>query len=132
MDKFWSQPTRVESPDMVQLITFRTINSALWFVNNKGLEERILAYLAKYLNKYGVLLYGSCMVGSHIHLLARFPLSNRAAFCRDFGARMAESVRILVENFPGGPLFARRYTPQFLPLDEEVKTIQNTLALLLR
>ena len=120
MGKFWSQPTRVESRDMVQLITFRTINSALWFVNNKLLEERILAYLAKYINKYQVKLYGFSMVGSHVHLLARFPKANRAAFCRDLGARMAEAVRILVENFRGGPLFARRYTCQYLPLDKDI------------
>jgi len=129
MEKLWSQPTRVESREFVQLITFRTINSALWFVNNKALEERILGYLSKYLKKHGVVIYGFCIVGSHIHLLLRFPRANRAAFCKDLGARTAESVRMLVETFRGGPLFGRRYTPQFLPLDEDVTKYFFYLAL---
>ena len=45
--KFWSQPLRVEAPEYAQLATSRCINSALWFVNNKKLEERIYAFLAK-------------------------------------------------------------------------------------
>ena len=129
MGSYWSQPIRVESTDMVQLITFRTINSALWFVNNKLLEERILGFLAKYTNKYRVQLYGFCIVGSHIHLLVRFPKRNRIAFCRDFGARTAEAVRISVSQFIGGPLFERRYTPQFLPLPEDVSKYFFYLAL---
>ena len=47
MGSFWSQPIRVECTDKVQLITCRTINSALWFVNNKKLEQMLLAYLAE-------------------------------------------------------------------------------------
>ena len=129
MGNFWSQPIRVESSDMVQLVTFRTINSALWFVNNERLEERILALLAKYLKKYSVQAYGFCFVGSHIHLLLRFPQANRAMFCRDFGARVAEAVRFLVPQFLGGPLFERRYTPQFLPLPEDTTKYFCYLAL---
>ena len=129
MGSYWSQPIRVESSEMVQLITFRTINSALWFVNNRLLEERILGFLAKYSNKYFVKLHGFCIMGSHIHLLASFPKGNRLAFCRDFGARTAESVRMFVPRFLGGPLFERRYSLQFLPLAEDVSKYFFYLAL---
>ena len=129
MGSFWSQPIRVESTDMIQLITLRTINSALWFVNNKTLEERILGFLAKYTNKYSVQLYGFCIMGSHIHLLARFPKGNRTHFCRDFAARTAEAIRMFVPQFIGGPVFERRYTQQFLPLPEDATNYFFYLAL---
>src|SRR5690606_25655970 len=105
MGSFWSQPVRVECKDKVQLITCRTINSALWFVNNKKLQYVILAYLAKYAQKYGVLLYAFTIVGNHYHIVAKFPEGNRSAFFRDFNARIAQLVNYFVPNFIGGPLF---------------------------
>ena len=121
MGNIWSQPTRVEETDHAQLSTSKTVNSALWFVNNKALENHILAYLAKYVQKYSVELYAFVIVGNHYHMIAEFPLGNRADFFRDFNARFAEAVRYKVPEFLGGPLFARRYTPQILPLDEDVE-----------
>jgi len=117
----WSQPLRVECCDMAQLVTSRTINSALWFVNNKELEERVLAFLGKYQAKYEVILHAFAFAGSHYHMVAQFPKGNRSAFFRDFNARIAESVRILVKEFLGGPLFERRFTPQILPLTQDVE-----------
>lgn len=121
MGSFWSQPIRVECTDKAQLITCRTINSALWFVNNKALEQAVLSYLAKYAEKYGVILYAFTIVGNHYHMVARFPLGNRSEFFRDFNARVAEAVRHFVPNFIGGPLFERRFTPQVLMLDEDAE-----------
>lgn len=121
MGSFWSQPIRVECTDKVQLITCRTINSALWFVNNKKLENMLLAYLAKYAEKYGVLLYAFSVVGNHYHMVAKFPLGHRSEFFRDFNARVAQAVRYCVPNYLGGPLFERRFTPQILILDEDVE-----------
>jgi REP element-mobilizing transposase RayT len=116
-----SQPLSVEYGDFAVLITIKTANSALWFVNNKALEEHILAYLAKYQGKYGVILYAFVIQGNHIHILAKFPRLNRAAFMRDFNARTAEGVRAYVPSFPGGPLFMRRYTPQVLLTNQDVE-----------
>ena len=106
---------------MPQLITCRTINSALWFVNNKELELAILAYLAKYLEKYQVIIYAFVLLGNHYHLLVKFPHGRRSEFFRDFNARIAELVRFYVPEFLGGPLFERRFTPQVLPLDEDLE-----------
>ena len=103
------------------LCTSKTVNSALWFVNNPKLEERILAYLAKYQEKYGVILYAFVIQGNHYHINAKFPRCNRAAFFRDLNARIAEAVRELVPQFLGGPLMERRFTAQFLPLDFDVE-----------
>ena len=121
MGKTWSQPLRVEDSEHVQLSTSRTINSVLWFVNNKALENHILAYLAKYVQKHSVELYAFVIVGNHYHIEAEFPCGNRAAFFRDFNARFAEAVRYKVPEFLGGPLFARRFTPQALPLPTDVE-----------
>lgn len=109
-----AQPLRLEVPHHVQLITSKTINGALWFVNNNILFERICSFLAKYQEKYGVLIYHFEIVGNHYHLQAAFPKSNRADFERDFNARIAEAVRFLVKEYGEGPLFNRRYTTQTL------------------
>ena len=118
---FWSQPLRVESGKYAILATARCIDSALWFVNNQKLEERIYAFLAKYVEKHEVKLYSFILVGNHYHLVARFPKENASHFFRDFNARIAESVRIYVSNYTEGPLFKRRYTSQALPLDGDVE-----------
>ena len=121
MKKTWSQPLRIETPKKIVHITTRTANSALWFVNNSALENRIYAFLAKYVEQYGVELYAFTLVGNHYHLLARFPEGNMASFQRDFNARIAESVRILVRNFRGGHLFSRRYSSQILDMEDTIE-----------
>ena len=121
MKETWSQPLRIETPDNVVHITTRTVNSALWFVNNKELEERIYAFLAKYVEHYKVKLYAFQLVGNHYHLVARFPLGNMAAFQRDFNARIAESVRIMVKKYRGGHLFSRRYSSQIMEGDNTLE-----------
>ena len=118
---FWSQPLRVESPDIATLSTARCIDSALWFVNNPKLEERIYAFLAKYVEKHEVELYSFILVGNHYHLVAKFPKENASQFYRDFNARIAESVRIYVDDFTEGPLFKRRYSSQALPLNVDIE-----------
>ncbi len=119
--KIWSQPLRVETPEFAVLCTIRTINSALWFINNRDLESHILGYLAKYSIKYNVILHNFAIQGNHLHLVARFPDANRSAFMRDFNARVAEGVRKYAKGFPGGPVFERRYTSNILPLQSDVE-----------
>ena len=116
-----SQPLRVEYSDIASLITTRFVNSSLWFVNNKPLEKRILGYLAKYTHKYEAVLYAFVFFGSHYHLVAQFPKCNRALFMRDFNARIAEAVKALVPEYPGGPVFERRYSEQALPLSCDIE-----------
>ena len=116
-----SQPLRIETPHLGSFGTARTVCSLLWFLNNHSLEEQILAYLAKYQQKYGVIIYSFTLQGNHYHLLAKFPNCNRASFYRDFNARVSEAVRRYVPLFPGGPLFYRRYSENALPLDEDVE-----------
>lgn len=117
-----SQPLRIEHPEFGSFTTSRTINSALWFINNWPLEERILGYLAKYQEKYQVPLYAFVFHGSHFHTVTKFPQCNRARFFRDLNARAAEAVRALAFNFPGGPVFERRYSEQALPSNEDIET----------
>lgn len=116
-----SQPLRIEDPERILFITSKTINSALWFVNNKKLEEQILTYLAKYQHKYGVILYAMVFQGNHYHLIARFPNCNKSLFMRDLNARISELVREFVPAFKEGPLFKRRYTDQALLVDDDVE-----------
>ena len=116
-----SQPLRIDHPRYGSFGTARTQHSRLWFVNNQTLTEDILGYLAKYQEKYNVQLYAFVIQGSHYHLTARFPNSNRAKFYRDFNARIVEAVKRNVEEYDGGHLFERRYAEQALPEKEDYK-----------
>lgn len=116
-----SQPLRIENPELWSFGTAKTQNAKLWFVNNRGLEEQALAYLAKYQEKYDVELYAKVFQGNHFHLVSRFPSCNRAQFYRDYNARLAEGVRRHVSNFEGGSLFQRRYSEQALPSAEDLE-----------
>ena len=116
-----SQPLRIEDNTVTSFVTSRTINSALWFVNNAKFQKRVLGYLAKYQQKYSVILYSVVYQGNHFHINAHFPLQNRGNFFRDLNARTAESVRFTVDEFPGGPVFARRYSEQGLILDVDIE-----------
>jgi REP element-mobilizing transposase RayT len=112
---------RIETSAYVNLITIRTMNSALWFVHNQVLHDTILGYLAAYAARYNVVLYGFVITGNHIHLIAHFPLPNRAAFMRDFASSIAGAVRRLVPEFSGGKLWERRYSNEFLPDADDIE-----------
>jgi hypothetical protein len=72
---------RIESKDHTSFTTSRCRNSELWFVNNKQLEARILAYLAKYTTMYEVILYGFAIEGNHIQGELKFERSKNCESC---------------------------------------------------
>lgn len=110
----------IEYPDQAVFITIRTIASRLWFVNNKALHQEILGYLAKYQEKFEVILYGFVLMGNHYHILAQFPKSNRAAFLQSFNAIIAKLVAKHVPSFTDGKLWARRPKVQPVPNNEDI------------
>lgn len=116
-----SQPLRIEDPKTIWFITTRTIRSRLWFVNNLTLQNRVLAYLAKYQSLFGVELFAFVLMGNHYHLIARFPKGNKASFMKAFNGIFARLVGYHVPSFREGKLWARRYSAQLLPRDEDVK-----------
>ncbi|MCC6932984.1 MAG: hypothetical protein IT292_06990 [Deltaproteobacteria bacterium] len=81
-------------------------------MKNEKLEQRILGYIAKYQKELSVDIYAINIQANHIHIEAEFPLCNRAKFEQHVNARIAEGVRFYVDEFPGGPVFQRRYTQQ--------------------
>jgi hypothetical protein len=106
---------RIESKDHTSFTTSRCRNSELWFVNNKQLEARILAYLAKYTTIYEVILYGFAIEGNHIQMAADFPKENRADFKRVFNSVVARLVPTYCKDYSGGRLFERRYSCEIMP-----------------
>ena len=112
---------RIETDEYSNFLTSRTINSQLWFVNNEPLENAILGYLAKYSEWRNVSLYAFAIEGNHTHTVADFPDNNRADFMRDLNAQIAKAVPRFVASHPGGPLWARRYSNEFLPSDEDLE-----------
>jgi REP element-mobilizing transposase RayT len=105
---------RIETEEFANFISTRCRNSELWFVNNPQLEQVVLGYLAKYLARYGVKLYGFAIEGNHLHLVANFPSPNRADFMRDLVSSVARAVARHTPEYPGGTLFGRRYSNEFI------------------
>ena len=111
---------RTEDPEEIYHITTRTVDSRLWFINNKGLERLILAYLAKYIEEYEVEIYAFILMGNHYHLMAKFPNSNKAAFMQSLNSIIARLVAFKVSTYWGGKLWSRRYADQeFAKVDDE-------------
>lgn len=112
---------RIESAEYASFLTSRARNSELWFVNNRGLEEAILGYAAKYAERYGVELYALSIEGNHIQSPAHFPNLNRAAFMRDLNSSIARAVPRHTPEYPGGRFWGRRYSQEFVPGDEDIE-----------
>ncbi len=112
---------RQESKDEASLLTTRTRNSELWFVNNPGLEDAILGYAARYATRREVKLYALAIPGNHIQGVALFPNMNRADFMRDFNSAVARAVPRYCPTFPGGGLFERRFSAEILPANYDVE-----------
>ena len=112
---------RIEDKKRVGLITTRTQNSRLWFVQNKKLENRILTALAKYQELREVILYAFVLMGNHYHDLAKFMKMNRAAFCRDLNAEIARQTQRCAKGAEPGRIWAKRYAEQELPRNEDIE-----------
>ena len=112
---------RIESSEIATLATVRSRNSELWFINNPSLEEAVLGYLAKFSERYSVDLYGFALEGNHMHSLADYLEQNRSDFQRDLNSCVARAVPRYVPSFPGGGLWARRYSGEFVPEAEDIE-----------
>lgn len=112
---------RVECKKIASFQTTRARNSELWFVNNEGLESAILGYAARYTTRYAVKMYALAIEGNHIQQVAHFPNANRAHFMRDFNSAVARAVSRYQDGYPGGRLWARRYSGEYLPGEADIE-----------
>ena len=110
---------RIEDRNKVSLVTSKTRLAELWFIANKAFEEEILAYLAKITEKYGVELYAFCLQGNHYHIEAKFPRMNRSHFTRDLNSEFQRALKRHQSLFPGGTLWSRPYSEEWIPLSED-------------
>lgn len=105
---------RIECTEIASFQTTRARNSEMWFVNNPDLEHAILGYAARYSTRHEVKLYALAIEGNHTQQAARFPNGNRAAYMRDFNSAVARAVPRFQADYPGGKLWARRYSSEYL------------------
>ncbi|MEY4668951.1 MAG: hypothetical protein RL518_1650 [Pseudomonadota bacterium] len=112
---------RIECKDVASFQTTRTRNSELWFVNNSPLEEAILGYAARYATRYEAKIFALAIEGNHIQKVAVFPKANRASFMRDFNSAVARAVPRYQAHYPGGPLWRRRYSAEYLVGDPDIE-----------
>jgi len=112
---------RIETTTLGNLLTTRSRSSELWFANNTALEEAILGYTAKFTKRYGVKLYALAIEGNHIQFPALFPGGRRADFMRDLNSCVARAVARHTPHYRGGTFWARRYSQEFLPADDDIE-----------
>jgi REP element-mobilizing transposase RayT len=112
---------RIETKEHADFITSRTRNSKLWFVNNKRLEASTLGALAKYSKRYNITLYAFAVEGNHIHSVMQVNEGNRAHFMRDLKSSIAKAIMRNVSTYPGGSVWGRRYSNEFLPGDADIE-----------
>ena len=110
-----------EDPEATWFITSRTIASRLWFINDRKLQQKIVAFLAKNQQKYGVLIYALIIMGNHTHMVAKFPNANKAAFFQAFNSMIAALVRSMVPHYGSGKLWARPPKYQVLPENADIE-----------
>ena len=106
---------------MASFTTIGTRNSELWFVNNKPLHLDCLGQAALCSKRYEAPVYALAFEGTHPHTVARYPNCNRAGYQRDFNSGVVRAVKRNVPEYPGGSLWKRRYSSEFLPTDEDIK-----------
>ncbi|MCB0320017.1 MAG: hypothetical protein KDD60_03770 [Bdellovibrionales bacterium] len=112
---------RIECENLPNFTTTRSRNCELWFTGSYQLEQSILGHLAQLQERYGVILYAFAMEGSHKHEVACFPGGSRAPFFRDFNSATTRAVQRFSSSFPGGSLWARRYSNEFIIGDQDVE-----------
>lgn len=112
---------RIETTKYASFLTTRSRNSELWFVNNQGLEEAILGYVAKFNERYNVSMYGLAIEGNHIQGPAHFNKLNRAQYMRDLNSCIARAVPRYTPEYGGGRFWARRYSAEILPGAEDIE-----------
>lgn len=112
---------RIETEKYTSFVTSRTRNQALWLANNPQVERFTLGLLAKLKERRRPKLYAFAIEGSHLHTVADFPLKNRADFCRDLNSGVAKAVRKYTPHYPGGSLWGRRYSVEYVPAAEDVE-----------
>lgn len=112
---------RFECAKIASFQTTRARHSELWFVGNQKLEQAVLGYAARYVERYQVKLYALSVEGNHIHNVAHFEKANRAQFMRDFNSSVARAVPRYQTAHPGGQFWGERYSSEYLPGDSDIE-----------
>jgi len=112
---------RINRRDKALHHSTRTINRALWFINNPELEEFMLSTLAKTVKRHAVKLFAFGIEGNHTHTVAQHPHGLVSDFLRDTNSAIANGVIRLVKNFPGGKLWGRRASTEPLGLNDDIE-----------
>ena len=118
---------RIETNKAASFLTTRSRNSELWFVNNDSLEQAILGYVAKFGQRYSVVLHAIAIEGNHIQMAAQFPLLNRSNFMRDLNSCVARAIPRFVKQYPGGSFWGRRYSAEVVPFEDIEKQFFYTV-----
>ena len=113
-----SRPLRDRNPGYYHLVTVRTEEARIWMVPCAKLNGIIGGILARYQTMYQVIIYAFCILGNHLHLLAKAPNDNLDQFMENVLREISR--RVNRHNQRRGHLWARRYDDQVILNEDDL------------
>ena len=114
------RPRRNTNPEYIRLVTIRTQNAKLYMVPSKELNQIVGGVLAKYQQKYKIIIYGLIFLSNHYHLLLKAPKANLWSFEQAVNREIAKRVNRYLKR--EGHFWARRYDEQIVVQKADVLT----------
>ena len=114
------RPRRNTNPEYIRLVTIRTQNAKLYMVPSKELNQIVGGVLAKYQQKYRIIIYGFIFLSNHYHLLLKAPKENLWRFEQAVNREIAKRVNRYLKR--EGHFWARRYDEQIVVEKADVLT----------
>ena len=117
-----ARPLRDLDPAHYHLITVRTQEARIWMVPSTSLVRVLGGILARYQEKFGMVLYAWVVLGNHLHLLVKAPEGNLDEFMENVLREIARRMNQRLER--QGAFWGRRYDDQVIKsLDDLEKAL---------
>jgi len=94
------------------------MEARLWLTPSGNVSKLIGGIIARYQELLGIIIYAYCVLGNHLHLLIKAPLSNTDEFCENVDREISR--RINWKHKREGKLWARRYDDRPVLSEEDL------------
>ena len=111
------RPLRLTNPAYVHLVTLRTREARLFLRPTKAICETIGGIVARYREKYGILLHAYIFLGNHYHMVLSDPCGNLWRFEQAVNREISRRNNWTLRR--EGSLWGRRYDDQIAVEDED-------------
>ena len=117
------RPLRNTDPNIVHLMSCRTVNAQLLMVPDEELVDIVGGVIAKYQKKHGIIIFALIVLSNHYHLLSNAPKANLHAFAEDVNREIAKRINRYLRR--KSFFWGRRYDA--IPVIEERDALEGLL-----